>query len=153
MQVSAIDFAEFIALNLQSEVDLNWDLRDRSHVIATFTESSLVVEVSFERREPDAPWHVSFDVQRGESSERTHLAFYVFNGVFEAVREFLETREPEAIVFATKREGLAHIYETYLERERPALEAMGYVVGPAERIDPYVEYTVRRVKPSSWREN
>ncbi len=57
------------------------------------------------------------------------------------MREFLETREPEAIVFATEHEGLPHIYETYLKRERLTLEAMGCVVGPAERIDPYVEYT------------
>lgn len=58
---------------------------------ATFTESSLFVEVSFERREPDV------------------------------------------IVFATKRDGLAHIYETYLKREGPALEALGYIAGSAER--------------------
>jgi hypothetical protein len=80
-------FAEFIAEEFQSEVALTWDLKDKAHVTAIFTVSSVTVQVAFEQREPQGPWHVSFDVRRGDANERTQLAFHIFNGVFQAVRE------------------------------------------------------------------
>ena len=87
-------------------------------------------------------------MERGEASERTHLAFHIFNGVFQAVREFVDVREPEVVVFAIKREGLASIYETYLRREKVEVERLGYELGEPLRIAPYVEFALRRFRLS-----
>jgi hypothetical protein len=119
--------------------------------VATFDVRTLHVEVSFEQREPDGPWHVAFNVVAGDPAERTASAFRVFNGVFQAVREFIETREPEIVVFISKDEDVAGIYGTYLRREKTAIEALGYVVEGPHRVDPYTEFTLRRVRPSGWR--
>ena len=145
-------FAEFIAESFHSEVCLNWKLQGTNHAIASFTVSTIAVEVSFEQREPGGPWHVGFSVVRGESAERTILAFRVFNGVFQAVREFLETRQPEIVVFISKDEDLAGIYETYLRRERTAIEALGYQLEGPDRVDPYTQFTLRRTTPSMWQQ-
>lgn len=143
-------FAEFVAEALQSEVELNWRLRSESFVLATFEISSLAVEVTFEQREFAGPWHVAFDVRKGDASESVHLAFHVFNGVFQAVKEFIEVREPEVILFVTKREDLASVYETYLRRERGTLETLGYDLAPPHDVPPYREFMLKRVRPSGW---
>ena len=80
-----------------------------------------------------------------------YSAFSIFNGVFQAVREFVGVREPDTLVFATKRDELASIYQTYLRRESATLEELGYQLEGPNRVEPYVEFTLRRLKPSSWR--
>lgn len=90
-------FAEFIAQNFHSEADLIWRLDGPARAVAAFKAGSLSVEVSFEQREADGPWHVSFEVTTGDPSERTSMAFRVFNGVFQAVREFVSTRQPAIV--------------------------------------------------------
>jgi len=144
-------FAEYIAENFHSEVELIWKLIGPTHAVAAFEVRTLRVEVSFEQREPNGPWHVAFNVQKGEPAERTVSAFRVFNGVFQAVREFVETREPEVVVFISKDEDLAGIYETYLRREKKAIEGLGYVMEGPDRVDPYTQFTLRRQRPSGWR--
>lgn len=59
---------------------------------------------------------MGFNTVQGEVADRTDmtLAFPTFNGVFQAVREFIDTREPEAMVFIAKDENLASVYEAYL---------------------------------------
>ncbi len=66
-----------------------------------------------ERRGSGGPWHVTFEVAKGDSTEIAHSAFAIFNGVFQGVAEFIEVREPETLVFATRDE-LANICQTYL---------------------------------------
>jgi hypothetical protein len=144
-------FAEYIAENFHSEVQLIWKLISATHAVATFDVRTLHVEVSFEQREPNGPWHVAFNVVAGDPAERTASAFRVFNGVFQAVREFVETRQPEIVVFISKDEDVAGIYSTYLRREKPAIEALGYLIEGPHRVDPYTEFTLRRVRPSGWR--
>jgi hypothetical protein len=80
-----------------------------------------------------------------------YAAFSIFNGVFQAVREFVGVRELDTLVFATKRDGLASIYQTYLQRESPTLAQLGYHLEGPNRVEPYVEFVLKRVKPSSWR--
>jgi hypothetical protein len=46
------------------------------------------------------------------------LAFRIFNGVFQAVREFPERREPEMLVFVAEDDDVASIHATYLFRDR-----------------------------------
>ncbi len=65
---------------------------------------SIVVEVDFEQRERNGPWHVSFNALHGDLPDLKNemLAIRRLNGVFQAVREFIETRAPEAVVFIAK---------------------------------------------------
>src|SRR4051812_6748179 len=109
-------FAEFIAESFDSDVPLNWKLKSTSRAVAVFTVKSITVEVDFEQREHAGPWHVSFNTVRGEMADLKNemLAIRRLNGVFQSVREFLETREPEAVVFIAKDEDRASIYSAYL---------------------------------------
>jgi len=68
------------------------------------------------------------------------------------VREFVEVREPDVLVFATKRDELAGIYQTYLRRESSTLENLGYRLEGPHRVEPYVEFTLRRVRLSGWKQ-
>jgi hypothetical protein len=137
-------FAEIIAESFYSTVNLVWDLSGTNRATARFSVESVAVQVLFEQQEPGAAWNVSFDVERGELRQAVHLSFHIFNGVFQAVREFLEVRHPELVVFATKREALADIFQTYLRRESPTIERLGYQLeGPQ----------LRRVIPSKWRDS
>jgi len=70
---------------------------------------------------------------------------------FNPYRQFIEGRGPETLVFATKRDELAGIYRTYLRRESATLEKLGYRLEGPVRVDPYVEFMLKRVKPSSWK--
>ena len=146
-------FAESIAESFHSEVKVNWKLKSTAHAVAAFTVKSIAVEVDFEQREHAGPWHVGFSTVHGEITDRTNmaLAFRIFNGVFQAVREFIETREPEVVVFIAKDEDLASIYETYLRREKRSVEELGYELEGPHRVDPYTEWTLRRMKPSGWK--
>ena len=53
-------FAEFIAENFHSDADLIWRLEGPSRAVAVFEAGSLSVEVAFEQREANGPWHVAF---------------------------------------------------------------------------------------------
>jgi hypothetical protein len=146
-------FADVITESFHSEVDVTWKLKSTTHAIAAFNVKSIAVEVEFEQREPIGPWHVGFNPVHGELADRTNmtLAFPIFNGVFQAVLEFIEPREPEAVVFIAKDEDLASVYEAYLRREKNSIEKIGYKLEGPHRVEPYTEWTLRRVKPSSWK--
>ena len=142
-------FAELIAESFYSMADITWDLVSSRPglVVAHFRLNDIEVEVRFEER---GQWTVSFEVLQGSSSQTAYTAFHIFNGVFQAVEEFLETRNPDILVFATKRQELADIYELYLRREQDRIAAIGYRLEPVSRVDPYREYTLRRSTPSKW---
>ena len=145
-------FAEFMAESFNSNVPVAWDLSGASRAVASFTVDSVKTTVSFERRTADGPWHVVFEVEKGERTEIAHSAFAIFNGVFQAVQEFIEVREPATIVFATKRDELANIYQTYLRKWTPELERLGYQLEGPIRVEPYTEFMLTRVRPSGWTE-
>src|SRR5437870_3467683 len=109
-------FAEFMADSFRSNAKLSLDLSGSAHVTAAFSVDAVRVQVTFEQREDSGPWYVLFEVQRGEGSAIAYAAFSIFNGVFQAVEEFIRVREPGTLVFATKRDELAGIYQTYLRR-------------------------------------
>jgi hypothetical protein len=143
-------FAEFIAESFYSTVNLTWSPSGPKRSTASFSVDSIAVEVAFEQQESGAAWNISFDVQRGEPGHAVHASFQMFNGVFQAVREFLEVRSPELLVFTTKRDSLAGIYETYLRREQPEIERLGYRLEGPQRVAPYQQFTLRRIRPSTW---
>jgi len=146
-------FAEFAAGHFYSHVKLVWDYPGRSHATPTFHVDRIKVTVSFEQRESEGPWHVLFEVDQGGSTAAVvaHSSFAIFNGVFQAVEEFVDVRQPETVVFATKRDDLAHIYQTYLRRESATIEALGYRLEGPHQVDPYSEFILRRSKPSAWK--
>jgi hypothetical protein len=147
-------FAESIAESFHSEAEVNWSLKSTTHAVATFSIKTVAVEVDFEQRERRGPWHVAFSTRRADMTDRNNvtLAFRIFNGVFQAVKEFTETREPEILVFIAKDEDLASIYQTYLRREAADLEEPGYRLEGPHKVEPYTEWTLRRIKPAAWRE-
>lgn len=147
-------FAEFIAESFHSEANVIWVLKSTSHAVAKFQVKTISVEVEFEQREHRGAWHVAFNTAAGEISDRTNmvLAFRIFNGVFQAVREFIETREPDVLIFVSKDEDLERIYDAYLRREKPALEAIGYRLEAPQHVEPYAQFILRRAKPSEWSE-
>jgi hypothetical protein len=147
-------FADFIAESFDSEVQVNWKLKSRVQVVATFTVKSILVQVDFEQREHNGPWHVSFNTLHGELTDLKNemLAIRRLNGVFQAVHEFMEAREPEALAFIAKDDDRASIYSAYLHRERPKIESLGYKLEGPHRIEPYTEWTLWRMKASGLRE-
>jgi len=144
-------FAEFMAESFNSDTELVWDYRRRSYATASFSVDGIKVTVSFEQRDADSPWHVVFEADQSDSTSAVHSAFEIFNGVFQAVEEFIEVREPDTIVFATKPDKLAGIYRTYLRKESLKLETLGYRLEAPQRVAPYVEFTLKRVAPSGWK--
>jgi hypothetical protein len=152
MKASMKTFAESIAESFESEVNVNWRLDSKTHAVASFAVKSIGVEVDFEQRERDGAWHVAFNTVRADLVDRANitLAFPIFNGVFQCVREFAETRQPEVIVFIAKDEDLAGVYQIYLRREKPSIEELGYTIEGPNYVAPYTEWVLRRVKPSAW---
>jgi hypothetical protein len=144
-------FAEYMAESFNSKAALVWDYPRRSHATATFGVDGIKVIVSFEQKDVTGPWHVVFEVDQSDSTGAVHSSFEIFNGVFQAVEEFIEVREPETVVFATKRDKLAGIYQTYLRKESSKLDKLGYRLEGPFRVDPYMEFLVKRVKPSDWK--
>ncbi len=141
-------FAETVAESFQSTVILRWS-ESTGHAVATFSIKSLVVEVDFEQRSHDGPWRVAFAVVREHDNGQSNiaLAFRVFNGVFQAVREFMETRQPEMLVFGAEYDDVATIYDTYLRRDRSIMEDVGYELRVPYRVGQNSEWTLCRVKP------
>jgi hypothetical protein len=144
-------FPEFMAESFNSNANLEWDYPRNSYATARFGVDGIKIVVSFEPRETNGPWHVVFEVDQGDRTAAVHSSFRIFNGVFQALEEFIDVREPEEVVFATKRDELAGIYQTYLRKESSTLEKLGYQVEGPIRLDPYVEFLLRRVKPSGWK--
>lgn len=145
-------FAEFMAESFHSNTRLLWNYPSRSQATAKFTIDAIQVTVTFEQRDPNGPWHILFEVDQGGRTDIAHSSFAIFNGVFQAVEEFLSVRQPETVVIATKRDELARIYQTYLRRESQAIQQLGYQLEGPIQLDPYQEFFLRRTTPSAWRQ-
>lgn len=140
-------FAETVAEFFHSTATLRWTTDSTDHTVVTFNVKSLAVDVNFEQRSQDGPWHVGFNVGRGEPVDQMNmaLAFRVFNGVFQAVREFMERREPEILVFVAEDDDVTNIYATYLRRDRNAMDDLGYELRVPYKVGQNSEWTLRRV--------
>lgn len=96
-------------------------------------------------------WRVAFDVSSSASaSESVHSSIRVFSGVFQALREFLETRQPRRLVFASKEEALGRLYEEYLQKQDTSLRRLGYRMIAPLRSSPLMEFTIEKTTPSDW---
>lgn len=143
-------FAEFIAENFESTVDLYWDNPRRGYASARFGVRETAITVAFEQMESGSSWRVGFTAERGEPTQVALSAFEIFNGVMQALEEFLDIRQPDTLVLVSKTGQLTHIYEVYLRREATRLERLGYVLEEPVRAEPYAEFTLRCTRPSTW---
>jgi len=67
------------------------------------------------------------------------------------VREFLEVRQPDRLVFASKEESLGHLYEEYLQRQDAPLRSMGYGIVSPVKMSPLAEFAMEKTTPSEWK--
>jgi hypothetical protein len=145
--------AEAFIAAFDSNTELTWITQGTGQAIARFEVSATRVDTTFtETRKNEG--RVAFDAtSKASASENIHASIRVFSGVFQAVREFLEVRQPERLVFASKEEALGRLYEEYLQRQDTSLRQMGYrMVSPA-KMSPLVEFAIEKTTPSEWRES
>jgi hypothetical protein len=141
----------FIAA-FDSNTELTWTTAGSSEVIAGFEVSGLRVATTFTETGKN-DWRVAFDVTSSASaSDSIHASIRVFSGVFQAVREFLETRQPQRVVFASKEEALGRLYEEYLQRQDTSLHRLGYRMIPPLKSSPLTEFTIEKTSPSEWKD-
>lgn len=117
-------FAEAVLATSDSNTQLRWNMSSRYEVVARFSLAQALVTTTFERTE-GSEWRGRFDVEPGNSLRIT-MAIRVFSGVFQAVREFLEVRQPEKLMFSNELWDLANLFETYLLKADTTLRRMGF---------------------------
>jgi len=144
--------AEAVIAAFDSNTELTWVTGEAGQAIARFDVSGTRVDTVF-TESGKSQWRVAFEVtSQASASENIHASIRVFSGVFQAVREFLEVRQPERLVFASKEEVLGRLYEEYLARQNTTLRGLGYRMAPAVRISPLMEFAIEKVTPSEWRD-
>ena len=135
-----------------SNTELVWTTQGAGQTIARFEVSGIRVETTFNETRKNE-WRVGFEAtSNATASEAIHASIRVFSGVFQAVRELLEVRQPERLVFASKEEVLGHLYKEYLQRQDTSLRQMGYRMVPPIRIFPSAEFAIEKTTPSDWKE-
>ena len=143
--------AEAIIAAFDSNMQITWTREGASRVLATFALNESLVITTFDQMGPEE-WQVGFTVSP-ETQSATAVAqssIRIFGGVFQAVRDFLEVRQPVRLVFASKNESLGSLYESYLKRQDSLLGELGYTMA-ATRATPLVEFALEKTTPSSWR--
>ena len=142
--------AEAVIAAFDSKTMITWTTQGISTAIATFGHHEFLVVTTFSRIS-EQEWQVGFVVSPETQSTNTAVqsSIRIFSGVFQAVREFLEVRQPMRLVFASKNEALGGLYETYLERQDTTLRQMGYRMA-VTRVEPLVEYALEKSTPSAW---
>lgn len=143
--------AEAFIAAFDSNTKLIWTTEGVAVAIARFEVSGIRVETAFTETSR-GEWRVGFEANsKAGAMESIHASIRVFSGVFQAVREFLEVRQPERLVFASKEEALGHLYEEYLQRQDTSLHEMGYRMMPPLKISPLAEFIIEKATPSAWR--
>jgi hypothetical protein len=143
-------FAEALIAAFDSNTELTWITDGTEKAIARFEVSGTRVDTTFTETRSNE-WRVGFDVtSRASASENIHASIRIFSGVFQAVREFLEVRQPEKLVFASKEEALGRLYEEYLQGQDNPLRRIGYRMAPPVKMSPLAEFAIEKTTPSEW---
>jgi hypothetical protein len=144
--------AEAFIAAFDSNTELIWIAEGAGQAIARFEASGTLVDTTFTAT-GKSEWRVAFDVtSKASASENIHSSIRVFSGVFQAVREFLEVRQPERLVFASKEEALGRLYQEYLQRQDTSLREMGYRMASPIKMSPLMEFAIEKTTPSEWKE-
>lgn len=119
-------------------------------VRARFLVNNVHAQITFSKVSKQE-WQVSIEVKADlPATEIVRSSIRVLSGVFQGVREFLEVRQPEVLLFGSKYEELSDLYETYLQRGGTVLAELGYEVDKASRVGPATGFSVRKRTPSAW---
>jgi hypothetical protein len=146
-------FAEALIAAFDSNAELTWLTDTTGRVIARFDVSLTRVDTIFTETRKNE-WRAAFEVtSMASASENVHGSIRVFSGVFQAVREFLEVRQPGKLVFASKEEALGRLYEEYLRRQENPLSKLGYRMVAPVRSSPLTEFVIEKTTPSEWRDD
>jgi hypothetical protein len=144
--------AEAFIAAFDSNTELIWTTEGAGVATACFQVSGIRVETTF-LETSKGEWRVGFEaISKASAMEGIQASICVFSGVLQAVREFLEVRHPEKLVFASKEEALGHIYEEYLQREDTSLHEMGYRMATPLKMSPLTEFVIKKATPSAWRD-
>lgn len=144
--------AEAFIAAFDSNTELTWTTAGANEAITRFEVSGLRVAATFTETGMNG-WRVPFDVaSTASASESVHASIRVFSGVFQAVREFLETRQPQRLVFASKEEALGRLYEEYLRKQDTSLHQLGYRMISPLRSSPPMDFTIEKTTPSEWKD-
>lgn len=143
--------AEAMIAGFDSTAKIVWTTAGTDTALATFTHNGLLVTTTFAQIHENE-WQVGFVISPEMQPANTAVqsSIRIFSGVFQAVREFLEVRQPLRLVFASKNEALGSLYETYLERQDTVLSQLGYRMATT-RVHPLVEFALEKSTPSGWR--
>jgi hypothetical protein len=148
--------AEAFIAAFDSNTDLTWETgattAGQGEAIARFEVSGTRVETTFAQT-GESRWRVAFDVtSKASASENIHASIRIFSGVFQAVREFLEVRQPEELVFTSKEEALGRLYEEYLQRQDTPLREIGYRMAAPIKSSPLAEFAMVKTTSLEWRD-
>lgn len=143
--------AEAMIAVFDSTTKLTWTTRGLDTALAGFTFRNLLVTVTF-AQVSEAEWQIGFEVAPDAGSVNTgvHNSILILSGVFQAVREFLEIRQPARLVFAGKQEAMGDLYETYMQRQDTELTQLGYRM-VITCVDPLGEFALVKGTPSAWK--
>lgn len=108
-----------------------------------------VVTTTFERS-GGPEWRVGFEVNPSNSVPIT-LALRIFSGVLQAVREFLDVRQPKKLIFSKENEDLGSLYKAYLAIQDTALHSLGYQMTTPNESPLVTEFTTIKLLPSRWK--
>lgn len=144
--------AEAFIAAFDSNTELVWTTSEATHAVARFEVSGIRVDTTFTET-GRSEWRVGFDVtSKASATENIHASIRIFSGLFQAVREFLEVRQPQRLVFASKEEALGHLYEEYLRRQETPLGKIGYRMAPPVKVSPLAEFAIEKTTPSEWKD-
>jgi hypothetical protein len=141
--------AEAVIAAFDSNTQISWGIEGTGKVLARFQvhDSKVVTEfISTAENE----WRVGFNVDQPVKSEAFNSAIRILSGVFQGVKEFLEVRQPDRLVFASKEDSLGELYDTYLARQGTELQRMGYRMSSV-KMSPYAEFVIEKTTPSDWK--
>ena len=121
-----------------------WSVAPPTTIQASFAVDSVTVQVNFDQRSPGV-WIVSFVTVERDDQQVLTVVSLIFSGLIGTIQEFLQLREPSALVLHADDEGLAGAYEVYLQRGERQLADIGYQLDIPERIDHSTEFRLRRL--------
>jgi hypothetical protein len=145
--------AEALIAAFDSKTELTWVTGETGRVIARFEVAGIRVETAFTETRKNE-WRVGFDVvSKAGLAENIHASISIFSGVFQAVREFLEVRQPDRLVFASKEDALGHLYEEYLQKQGNPLREIGYRAVAPVKMSSLAEFAIEKTTPSEWKDD
>jgi hypothetical protein len=130
---------------------ITWDTHGAEVAIARFSADEVQVGVRFTKMS-HSQWQVGVTVGAlgQDAIPVVQTSLWASSGAFQAVREFLEVRQPARLTFANGARGLGDLLGSCLQREGTELRRMGFrIEGPANSSG-LGEVAIIKMTPSEW---